>query len=95
MNGIELFEKLYNDEIGEAQCIYVKHPDEEPNQHFILRNLWGKFDNEELLRNLLFKEYTFELKNQQEIKKILKEKERKEEITRLEQKLERLKKEDE
>lgn len=72
MNGKELFEKIYNNEIGENDCIEVIHPEEE--NHYIFRKNYGDkgFDHYELMTALLYKEYKFVFQNQELIKKKLK-----------------------
>lgn len=72
MNGIELFTKLYNQEIELDDCIEVIHPKEE--NHYIFRKDYGdkEFDYYELMTTLLYKEYKFTFQNQETIKKKLK-----------------------
>lgn len=90
MNGIELFTKLYNDEITDEECIKVIHPEE--TDHYILRkSCLKKFDEYDLLGCLLFKEYKFEIKNQSKVELYLEKKQRKERIERLEREIQRLK----
>lgn len=90
MNGKELFEKIYDDIIDIEDCIQVIHPSEE--NHYLMRDNNGNFDMKELIRCLLFKDYTFEIVKQQEAQDELKEIARLDEIARLESKLEELKK---
>lgn len=91
MNGIELFTKLYNEEITDEECIKVIHPEEK--EHYILRerNRRGNFDEYDLLGCLLFKEYKFEIKNQSKVELYLEDKHKKEKIARLEKEIQRLK----
>lgn len=91
MNGIELFTKLYNEEITDEECIKVIHPEEK--DHYILRegNRRGNFDEYDLLSCLLFKEYKFEIKNQNKVELYLENKHKKEKIARLEKEIQRLK----
>ena len=91
MNGIELFTKLYNGEITNKECIKVIHPEEE--DHYILRKGYGRrnFDEYDLLGCLLFKEYKFEIKNQNKVELYLEDKHKKEKIARLEKEIQRLK----
>ena len=58
MDGKELFNKIYDDEINEDECIQVLHPQEE--NHYLMRNNNGVFDKNELFRCLLFKDYKFD-----------------------------------
>lgn len=90
LNGKELFELLYDDKITEEQCIEVIHPQE--SDHYILRQGYlNKFDEWDLLTNLLYKEYKFVIRNQKRVENYLKERNRKKKIQELEEQLERLK----
>ncbi len=89
MNGKELFEKIYDDIINVEDCIQVIHPQED--HHYIMRNSNGCFDANELMRCLLFKEYTFRIVNQQEAQNELNNMARLDEIARLEERLKELK----
>ena len=90
LNGEELFELLYDDKITEEQCIEVIHPQE--TDHYILRQgCLNKFDEWDLLTNLLYKEYKFVIRNQKRVENYLKERNRKKKIQELEEQLERLK----
>lgn len=92
MNGIELFTKLYNDEIADDECIKVLHPKEK--DHYILRkSCLRKFDEYDLLSCLLFKEYKFEIKNQHKVETYLEKKNKMERIAQLEKELQKLKEE--
>lgn len=42
MNAIELFKKIYNEEIKEDECIEVLHPEEE--NYYLLRDKYKRFD---------------------------------------------------
>lgn len=88
-NGKEIFEMLYDEIITEDQCLKVIHPEEE--NHYILRNRIGHFDEYELLSNLLYKPYNFEIVNQKrtEMKLLKLNKEKK--IKELEKELKKLK----
>lgn len=88
-NAIEIFTMLYNDEISEEECIEVVHPEE--SGHYLLRNRFGEFDRDELIRNLLFKEYNFKIVNQKEIEAMLAEQQKQNRISQLEAELKRLK----
>ena len=88
-NGIELFTMLYNGEITEEQCIEVIH--EKEQDHYIMRNKIGNFDEYELMGCLLFKEYKFKVVNQAKIEKKLAEKNKQQRIEQLESELARLK----
>ena len=86
----EIFNMLYENEISQEDCIEVVHPEEE--DHYLFRREWSNnFNQEDLLSCLLFKEYKFRVVNQEEAKKVVKEKERKNRIERLERELEILK----
>ena len=89
MNGKELFNKIYDNKIKEDECIQVLHPKEE--NHYLMRNNNGEFDKNELIRCLLFKDYTFEIVNQEDATKTLDEMAKQEEIKRLEERLKELK----
>ena len=89
MNGKELFEKIYDDKIDIEDCIQVMHPQE--NNHYLMRDNNGNFDTKELIRCLLFKDYTFEIVNQQEAQDKLNKIARLNEIERLEARLKELK----
>ena len=90
MNGIELFTKLYNDEITDDECIKVIHPAE--SDHYILRTGCTKrFDTYELLSCLLYQEYKFEIKNQSKVETYLEKKNKQKRIAQLEKELQKLK----
>lgn len=93
MNGIELFTKLYNDEITDDECIKVIHPEE--RDHYILRQWCTKrFDTYELLTSLLYQEYKFEIKNQSKVEAYLEKKNKQQRIEKLEKELQKLKESD-
>lgn len=93
LNGKELFELLYDDKITEEQCIEVIHPQE--TDHYILRQgCLNKFDEWDLLTNLLYKEYKFVIRNQKRVVNKLNEKKKNEIIADLERRLAKLKGED-
>ncbi len=87
-NAIEIFTMLYNDEISKEECIEVFYQEE--SVHYLLRNRFGEFDRDELIRNLLFKEYNFKIVNQKEIETMLAEKQKQDRISQLEAELARL-----
>ena len=87
-NGKEIFAMIYDDEISTEECIKIIHPDAE---FYLLRDKFGEFDKKELMMSLLFKEYNFEIVNQQEVEVMLAEKQKQERIKQLEAELERLK----
>lgn len=89
MNGKEMFNKIYDGELKEDECIQVLHPQEE--NHYLMRNANGDFDKNELFRCLLFKDYKFDIIKQEDAIKTLKEKSKQEEIERLEARLKELK----
>ncbi len=88
-NAIEIFTMLYNDEITEKQCIEVIH--EQEQDHYLMRNRLGNFDEYELMCCLLFKEYKFKVVNQATVEKKLAEKNKQDRIKQLESELARLK----
>lgn len=93
MNGKELFSIIYDDNINEDECIQVLHPQEQ--NHYLVRDINGEFDKDELFGCLLFKEYTFKIVNQQEAIETLNEIARLNEIERLEKRLKELKNQEE
>ena len=89
MNGKEMFNKIYDDEVNIEDCIQVMHPQEQ--NHYLIRNTNGEFDKNELIRCLLFKEYTFKTINQEQALKNLDKIAKQNEIERLEARLKELK----
>ena len=83
MNGIEIFTKLYNEEIAEDECL-------EYNGNYLLRDTSGKFNNNELIKCLLSKDNVFKIENQQEVESKIAEKQKQERISQLEAELARL-----
>ena len=93
MNAKELFELLYEEKISDEECIEVLHPEEK--DHFLLRKgCLKKFDKYDLLGCLLFKEYKFAIKNQEEVEKYLEKRDKARKIERLEKELSKLKNSD-
>jgi len=88
-NAKEIFAMLYDGAITEDDCIEVVHPEEE--YHYLFRNDWGSFDEEDLIGCLLFKEYKFKIVNQKEAEKLKFNQEKQERIEKLERELAKLK----
>ena len=88
MNAIELFKKIYNEEIKEDECIEVLHPEEE--NYYLLRDNYKRFDEQDLISWLLFKEYKFKIVNQDEVQKKLDKAQKEEKIEDLKKQLKEL-----
>ena len=89
MNGKEMFAMLYDDKVGEDECIKVIHPEEK--DHYLLRDrMYGDFDEYELYGCLMFPEYKFEVKKQKQVEAYLEKRDRKQKIERLKKELEAL-----
>ena len=84
-NAKEIFAMLYDRAISEDDCIEIVHPEEQ--NHYLFRNSYGDFDEDDLIGCLLFKEYKFRIVNQQRAKKKVFEDEKQEKIERLEKEL--------
>lgn len=93
MNAIELFKKIYNEEIKEDECIEVLHPEEE--NYYLLRDECKRFDERDLISCLLFKEYKFKIVNQDEAQKKLDKADRLQKIENLKEQLKELEETDE
>ena len=88
MNAIELFEKIYNEELKEDECIEILHPEEK--NHYILRDKFKSFDRQELISCLMFKEYKFKIVNQEEVMKKLEKQKKLQRIEELKKELKEL-----
>jgi len=88
-NAKEMFEMIYDNKINKDDCIEVVHQKED--MHYLYRNDYGEFDEEELIGCLLFKEYKFKIVNQKEAEEKVLERDKQERIKKLEKEIAKLK----
>lgn len=88
-NAKEMFEMIYDNKINKEDCIEVVHPEED--MHYLYRNDYGEFDEQELIGCLLFKEYKFKIVNQKKAEQKELERDKKERIKKLEKEIAKLK----
>ena len=88
-NGKEIFTMIYDGQISDEECLEVIV--EEGIKHYLLKDSSGKFDEHNLLNDLLQKDYSFKVVNQAEVEREIAEKQKQERISQLETELARLK----
>lgn len=86
-DGLEIFTKIYNDEISPEDCITWR---EGNIRGCLLRNSQGQFNMEQLLPLLLNKTYDFAINNQEKTIEMLNEAAKLQRIEQLEKELVRL-----
>lgn len=88
-NAKEMFDMIYDNKINKEDCIEVVHAEED--MHYLYRNDYGEFDEQELIECLLFKEYKFKIVNQKEAEQKELERDKEKRINELEKEIAKLK----